>query len=225
MDKFTTHAGKVMPMDRKNVDTDMLLPKQHLKSIRRTGFGAHLFGSLRYIKVAEREPATSDPSFILNHPRYSGASVLLARHNFGCGSSREHAVWALQQYGFRVLLAPSFADIFYTNCFKNGVLPIVLPEERVDRLFDEERACPTYSLSVDLERQVITTPAGDTIEFDVPPFQRYCLLGGYDEIGLTLLHADRIRQLEHGRLSSMPWLIPSEATLNATKNENCNPPR
>jgi 3-isopropylmalate/(R)-2-methylmalate dehydratase small subunit len=218
MDPLTTHTGKVMPMDRKNVDTDAILPKQFLKSIRRTGFGEHLFDGLRYVKPAAGEARIPDPTFVLNDPRYSGASVLLARDNFGCGSSREHAVWALQQYGFRVLLAPSFADIFYTNCFKNGVLPIVLPQASIDGLFDQERACPAIVLRVDLERQIITTHRGESMPFDVPPFQKFCLLGGYDEIALTLRHANQIRDFENRRLATRPWLGRARANSEATSS-------
>ena len=210
MQKFITHKGLVAPMDRENVDTDAIIPKQFLKSIRKTGFGPNLFDEWRYLDVGQpgvpesaRKP---NPDFVLNQPRYKGASVLLARKNFGCGSSREHAPWALQQYGFRALIAPSFADIFFNNCFKNGLLPIVLPEATVAKLFDECAAFPGYSLTVDLERQVIVKPQGEEIPFEVQPFRKYCLLNGFDDIGLTLRHKDKIAAYEAERLAKKPWL-------------------
>ena len=210
MDQFTVHRGLVAPMDRENVDTDAIIPKQFLKSIRKTGFGPNLFDEWRYLDhgepgmdAATRKP---NPDFVLNQPRYAGASILLARKNFGCGSSREHAPWALQQYGIRALIAPSFADIFFNNCFKNGLLPIVLPESTVAKLFDEVAAFPGYQLTVDLERQVVVRPQGEEIPFDVVPFRKYCLLNGFDDIGLTLRHADKIRAFEAARLASKPWL-------------------
>ncbi|MBX3609081.1 MAG: 3-isopropylmalate dehydratase small subunit [Hydrogenophaga sp.] len=210
MQKFTVHKGLVAPMDRDNVDTDAIIPKQFLKSIRKTGFGPNLFDEWRYLDKGEpgqdqtkRKP---NPDFILNLPRYTGASVLLARKNFGCGSSREHAPWAIEQYGFRALIAPSFADIFFNNCFKNGLLPIVLPEATVSRLFDEVAAFPGYSLTIDLERQVIVEPQGGEIAFDVQPFRKYCLLNGLDDIGLTLRHKDKITAYEAERLATKPWL-------------------
>ncbi len=210
MQKFTLHKGLVAPLDRANVDTDAIIPKQFLKSIRRTGFGPNLFDEWRYLDDGEpgQDPATRrpNPDFVLNQPRYAGASVLLARKNFGCGSSREHAPWALDQYGFRSVIAPSFADIFFNNCFKNGLLPIVLPEATVARLFDEVAAFPGYELTIDLERQVIVEPNGQEIPFDVQPFRKYCLLNGLDDIGLTLRHKDKIAQYEAQRLATKPWL-------------------
>ena len=210
MDKFTRLKGLVAPIDRENVDTDAIIPKQFLKSIRKTGFGPNLFDAWRYLDPGEpgQDPASRkpNPEFVLNQPRYQGASVLLARKNFGCGSSREHAPWAIQQYGFRVLIAPSFADIFFNNCFKNGLLPIVLPEATVARLFDEVLAFPGYQLTVDLERQVVVKPQGEEIAFDVQPFRKYCLLNGFDDIGLTLLKKDKIAAFEAERLATKPWL-------------------
>ncbi len=211
MQKFTVHQGLVAPMDRENVDTDAIIPKQFLKSIRRTGFGPNLFDEWRYldqpgqpgVPESARKP---NPDFVLNQPRYAGASILLARRNFGCGSSREHAPWALEQYGFRAIIAPSFADIFFSNCFKNGVLPIVLPEATVSQLFDEVHAFPGYQLTIDLERQVIVRPQGQEIAFDVLPFRRYCLLNGFDDIGLTMRHKDKIAAFEAHRLATKPWL-------------------
>ena len=210
MDAFTVHQGLVAPMDRENVDTDAIIPKQFLKSIARTGFGPNLFDEWRYLDKGEpgQDPAARkpNPDFVLNQPRYQGASILLARRNFGCGSSREHAPWALQQYGFRALIAPSFADIFFNNCFKNGILPIQLPEAQVARLFDEALAFPGYRLTVDLPRQVIVKPDGSELPFEVQPFRKYCLVNGFDDIGLTLRHADKIRAFEAERLARMPWL-------------------
>jgi len=210
MDSFTVHQGLVAPIDRENVDTDAIIPKQFLKSIRKTGFGPNLFDEWRYLDPGEpgQDPATRkpNPDFVLNLPRYQGASILLARRNFGCGSSREHAPWAIQQYGFRALIAPSYADIFFNNCFKNGLLPIVLPESQVAKLFDDVAAFPGYSLTVDLERQVIVKPQGEELAFDVQPFRKYCLLNGFDDIGLTLRHADKIRAFESERLATKPWL-------------------
>ncbi|MBX9935183.1 MAG: 3-isopropylmalate dehydratase small subunit [Burkholderiaceae bacterium] len=210
MQKFTLHQGIVAPMDRENVDTDAIIPKQFLKSIKKTGFGVNLFDEWRYLDHGEpgQDPASrqSNPDFVLNQPRYAGASVLLARKNFGCGSSREHAPWALEQYGFRAIIAPSFADIFFNNCFKNGLLPIVLPEATVAQLFDEVAAFTGYQLTIDLERQVIVRPQGEEIPFDVVPFRKYCLLNGFDDIGLTLRHADKIKSFEAERLATKPWL-------------------
>ena len=210
MDKFTLHTGIVAPMDRENVDTDAIIPKQFLKSIKRTGFGPNLFDEWRYLDKGEpgMDPATRrpNPDFVLNQPRYAGASILLARQNFGCGSSREHAPWAIAQYGFRALIAPSYADIFFNNCFKNGLLPIVQPEEVVSQLFAEVAATPGYRLTIDLERQRIVKPDGSEIAFDVQPFRKYCLLGGLDDIGLTLRHQDDIRAFEARRLAAKPWL-------------------
>ncbi len=210
MDKFTLHKGLVAPMDRDNVDTDAIIPKQFLKSIKRSGFGPNLFDEWRYLDHGEpgQDPASRkpNPDFVLNQPRYAGASVLIARSNFGCGSSREHAPWALQQYGFRAILAPSFADIFFNNCFKNGLLPIQLPESAIARLFDECYAFPGYQLVVDLPRQVVVKPDGAELPFDIEPFRKECLIGGLDEIGLTLQHTDKIRAYEAARIASKPWL-------------------
>jgi 3-isopropylmalate/(R)-2-methylmalate dehydratase small subunit len=214
MQAFTVHTGLVAPMDRANVDTDAIIPKQFLKSIARSGFGPNLFDEWRYLDkgepgqdAAQRKP---NPDFVLNQPRYSGASVLLCRQNFGCGSSREHAPWALEQYGFRALIAPSFADIFFNNCFKNGLLPIVLPEGVVSRLFDEVAAFPGYRLTIDLPRQVVVKPDGEEIPFEVQAFRKYCLVNGFDDIGLTLRHADKIRAFEAERLATMPWLAKTQ---------------
>ena len=210
MDKFTVHQGLVAPIDRENVDTDAIIPKQFLKSINKSGFGPNLFDEWRYLDHGEpgQDPAARkpNPDFVLNQPRYAGASILLARRNFGCGSSREHAPWAIDQYGFRALIAPSYADIFFNNCYKNGLLPIVLPESQVARLFDEVAAFPGYSLTIDLERQVVVKPDGSELAFEIEPFRKHCLLGGLDDIGLTLGHADKIRAYEAERLLRKPWL-------------------
>ncbi len=210
MTPFRIHTGLVAPMDRENVDTDAIIPKQFLKSIKRSGFGPNLFDEWRYLDHGEpgQDPASRkpNPDFVLNQPRYKGASVLLARKNFGCGSSREHAPWALEQYGFRALIAPSYADIFFNNCFKNGVLPIALPEHEVIKLFDEVAAFVGYTLTIDLERQLVLKPDGSSLPFEVQPFRKYCLLGGFDDIGLTLRHADKIRAFEAERLLTRPWL-------------------
>ena len=210
MQAFTVHKGLVAPMDRENVDTDAIIPKQFLKSIKKTGFGPNLFDEWRYLDKGEpgipesqRKP---NPDFVLNQPRYQGASILLARKNFGCGSSREHAPWALDQYGFRAIIAPSFADIFFNNCFKNGLLPIVLSESQVDQLFNEVAAFPGYQLTIDLERQVIVKPQGEELAFEVNAFRKYCLLNGLDDIGLTLRHKDKIQAFEAARLATKPWL-------------------
>ena len=211
MQAFTVHQGLVAPMDRDNVDTDAIIPKQFLKSIQRSGFGPNLFDEWRYldqpgqpgVPESARQP---NPDFVLNQPRYAGASVLLARKNFGCGSSREHAPWALEQYSFRAIIAPSFADIFFSNCFKNGLLPIQLPDSVVAQLFDEVFAFPGYQLTVDLPRQVIVKPDGAEIAFDVQPFRKYCLVNGFDDIGLTLRQKDKIQAFEAERLARMPWL-------------------
>ena len=215
MQAFTVHRGLVAPMDRDNVDTDAIIPKQFLKSIQRSGFGPNLFDEWRYLDKGEpgQDPAARrpNPEFVLNQPRYQGASILLARRNFGCGSSREHAPWALEQFGFRALIAPSYADIFFNNCFKNGLLPIQLPEPQVARLFDEVNAFVGYSLTIDLPRQVIVKPDGSELAFDVAPFRKYCLLNGFDDIGLTLRHADKIRAFEAERLAKMPWLAQTGA--------------
>ena len=210
MQKFTLHKGLVAPMDRENVDTDAIIPKQFLKSIKKTGFGVNLFDEWRYLDHGEpgQDPASRQPNpdFVLNQPRYQGASILLARKNFGCGSSREHAPWALDQYGFRAVIAPSFADIFFNNCFKNGLLPIQLPEAIVSQLFDDVVAFTGYQLTIDLERQVIVRPQGEEIPFDVQPFRKYCLLNGFDDIGLTLRQKDKIAAFEKERLATKPWL-------------------
>jgi 3-isopropylmalate/(R)-2-methylmalate dehydratase small subunit len=210
MQAFTVHQGLVAPMDRENVDTDAIIPKQFLKSIQRSGFGPNLFDEWRYLDKGEpgQDPAARkpNPDFVLNQPRYQGASILLARRNFGCGSSREHAPWALEQFGFRALIAPSYADIFFDNCFKNGLLPVVLEEAQVARLFDEVAAFPGYSLTIDLPRQVVVKPDGSELPFAVQPFRKYCLLNGFDDVGLTLRHADKIRAFEAERMAKMPWL-------------------
>jgi len=211
MEKFTVHEGLVAPLDRANVDTDAIIPKQFLKSIKRSGFGPNLFDEWRYLDHGEPGADNSkrplNPDFVLNQPRYQDASILLTRKNFGCGSSREHAPWALEQYGFRAIIAPSFADIFFNNCFKNGLLPIVLPEAQIDRLFDEVKAFPGFRLVVDLEKQRISTTNGSaTYMFDVDAFRKYCLLNGLDDIGLTLRQADKIRAFEERHLVAQPWL-------------------
>ena len=210
MQKFTVHKGLVLPMDREDVDTDAIIPKQFLKSIRKTGFGPNLFDAWRYLDPGfpgqDPESRKPNPDFILNQARYQGASVLLARKNFGCGSSREHAPWAIDQYGFRAVIAPSFADIFFNNCFKNGLLPIVLPEAVISQLFDEVAAFPGYQLSIDLARQVVIRPQGEEIAFEVQAFRKYCLLNGLDDIGLTLRHTDKIKAFEAERLATKPWL-------------------
>jgi len=195
MEKFTMHTGVVAPLDRANVDTDQIIPKQYLSSIKRTGFAEGLFGAWR-----------RDAQFVLNQPRYKGATILLARKNFGCGSSREHAPWALMDYGFRCVIAPSFADIFFNNSFKNGFLPVVLSEAEVDRLFHECAAFPGFQLTIDLEKQSVSTVDGSQVmRFEVDAFRKYCLLNGLDEIGLTLRHADKIRAFEAQRKAQHPW--------------------
>ena len=210
MDKFTIHKGLVAPLDRENVDTDLIIPKQFLKSIKRTGFGPNLFDGLRYLDQGEPGMDNSkrplNPDFVLNQPRYKGASILVARKNFGCGSSREHAPWALLQYGFRAVIAPSYADIFFNNCFKNGLLPIVLSEMEVARLFDDVTSFNGYELTVDLPEQVVRTGDGREYGFEVDPFRKECLINGLDEIGLTLKQADKIRAFEADRLARHPWL-------------------
>ena len=210
MEKFTVHTGLVAPLDRANVDTDAIIPKQFLKSIKKTGFGPNLFDEWRYLDRGEPGKDNSNrplnPGFVLNQPRYQGASILLARKNFGCGSSREHAPWALQQFGFRAVIAPSFADIFFNNCFKNGVLPIVLTELEVDRLFNETNAFNGYTLTIDLAEQQLHSGNGNTYSFSVDTFRKYCLLNGLDDIGLTLQHAEKIRAFEAQRLANQPWL-------------------
>ncbi len=210
MQAFQIHDGLVAPIDRENVDTDAIIPKQFLKSIKKTGFGPNLFDEWRYLDAGQpgQDPSTrrSNPDFVLNQARYQGASILLARSNFGCGSSREHAPWAIDQFGFRALIAPSFADIFFNNCFKNGLLPIVLPEHQVAHLFDEVAAFVGYRLTIDLVSQRVVKPDGTTLAFDVQPFRKHCLLNGLDDIGLTLRHADKIRAFEAERLLKQPWL-------------------
>ena len=211
MDAFRIHAGLVAPIDRANVDTDAIIPKQFLKSIKRSGFGPNLFDAWRYLDHGEPGKDNSarplNRDFVLNQPRYQGASILIARRNFGCGSSREHAPWALADYGFRALIAPSYADIFFNNCYKNGLLPIVLSEAQVDRLFADAAAFPGFKLTIDLDRQTVATPDGGvTFGFEVDPFRKHCLLNGLDEIGLTLQHADEIRGYEAKHLARQPWL-------------------
>ncbi len=215
MKKFERFEGVVAPLDRANVDTDLIIPKQFLKSIKRTGFGVNLFDELRYLdegypgQDASQRPINSD--FVLNLPRFNGAEVLLARRNFGCGSSREHAPWALEDFGFKVVIAPSFADIFYNNSFKNGILLITLPEEVIDRLFAEVEANEGYQLDVDLENQRVITPSGEILEFEVDAFRKHCLLEGLDDIGLTLKDEDAIRAFEQKHKASRPWLFRDTA--------------
>lgn len=211
MDRFTTLEGLVAPLDRANVDTDAIIPKQFLKSIKRSGFGPNLFDEWRYMDHGEPGMDNSarplNPNFVLNAPRYQGAQILLCRDNFGCGSSREHAPWAIADYGFRVLIGTSFADIFFNNSFKNGLLPIKLPAAQIDALFDQVQATPGYKLRIDLEAQTITRPDGTVIAFEVDPFRKYCLQNGFDDIGLTLRHADKIREFEAQRRAQQPWLF------------------
>jgi 3-isopropylmalate/(R)-2-methylmalate dehydratase small subunit len=213
MAPFTPHSGLVAPLDRANVDTDQIIPKQFLKSIHRTGFGPNLFDEWRYLDRGEPGRSSAgrpiNPDFVLNQPRYQGASILLARRNFGCGSSREHAPWALAEYGFRAIIAPSFADIFFNNCMKNGVLPIVLDEAVVEELFGAVLATPGYRLTVDLDAQMVTTPDGTVHRFGVDAFRKEAMLNGWDDIGLTLRHADKIRAFEAERLKRQPWLAKS----------------
>jgi len=212
VNKFIVHKGIVAPLDRANVDTDAIIPKQFLKSISRTGFGANLFDEWRYLDHGEHGVDNSNrplnPDFVLNQPRYQGASILLTRKNFGCGSSREHAPWALQQFGFRAILAPSFADIFYNNCFKNGLLAIVLPETAIDVLMNENNAFIGYQLQINLEQQTISTENGSHhFQFEIDAFRKHCLLNGLDDIELTLRSADKIREFEARHLASQPWLV------------------
>jgi 3-isopropylmalate/(R)-2-methylmalate dehydratase small subunit len=211
MQAFTVLNGLVVPLDRSNVDTDAIIPKQYLKSVKRTGFGPNMFDDWRYLEPGEpgmdHSQRTPNPDFVVNQPRYKGAEILLARDNFGCGSSREHAVWALTDYGIRAVIAPSFADIFFNNSFKNGLLPIALDEAIVDQLFQEVEAQEGYRLAIDLEAQTITTPSGFVIDFEVDEFRKYCLLNGLDDIGLTLKHADEIRAYEERRRQEAPWLF------------------
>ena len=211
MERFTIHTGLVAPLDRENVDTDAIIPKQFLKSIKRTGFGPHLFDAWRYFDVGEpgmdlatRRP---NPDFVLNKPQFQGATIMLARKNFGCGSSREHAPWALQQAGYKALIAPSFADIFLNNSFKNGLLPIVLAESQVDKLFHEVAAKPGYRLTVDLPAQTVTTPGGQALHFDIDSTRKANLVNGWDEISLTLKHKDEIKAYEERRKKSEPWIF------------------
>jgi 3-isopropylmalate/(R)-2-methylmalate dehydratase small subunit len=211
MKSFTQVTGLAAPMDRANVDTDLIIPKQFLKSIKRSGFGPNLFDELRYLDEGQPGQDCSNrpvnEEFPLNFPRYKGAQVLLARENFGCGSSREHAPWALDDYGFRAVIAPSFADIFFNNCFKNGLLPIILSEEIVDQLFTEMYAEEGYELTIDLAEQTVTTPKGESFSFEVDEFRKHCLLNGLDDIGLTLQEADAIRAYEEKRRAQTPWLF------------------
>lgn len=211
MKPYTTEQGIVAPLDRSNVDTDLIIPKQFLKSIKRTGFGDNLFDELRYLDegflgqdIAKRP---KNPDFVLNQERYQGATILLARANFGCGSSREHAPWALEEYGFRTVIAPSFADIFYNNCFKNGMLPVILSEKDVDELFKECFANIGYQLTVDLENQKVISPSGKEYSFEVDAFRKHCLLNGLDDIGLTLQHADDIKAFEEKAKTDRPWVF------------------
>ena len=210
MQKFTVHQGLVVPLDRENVDTDAIIPKQFLKSIKKTGFGQNLFDEWRYLDQGEPGQECSNrplnPDFVLNQSRYKGGSVLLARQNFGCGSSREHAPWALEQYGFRAVIAPSFADIFFNNCYKNGLLPIVLSALQVDHLFNETLAFNGYQLTIDLEKQQVIAPDGKSYDFEIASFRKYCMINGLDDIGLTLRHADKIKAYESERILKMPWL-------------------
>lgn len=209
MKKFTNESGIVLPLNRANVDTDFIIPKQFLKSIKRTGFGVNLFDEHRYLDKGEPDADNSgrplNPDFVMNQPRYAGAKVLLARDNFGCGSSREHAPWALDDYGFRAIIAPSFADIFFNNCFKNGLLPIVLDKELVDGLFAEVEACEGYALEIDLESQQVRKPDGTALAFEVDAFRKHCLLNGLDDIGLTLEDSNKIAQFETSWREKSPW--------------------
>ncbi len=211
MQKFVQLDGLVAPLDRANVDTDAIIPKQFLKSIKRSGFGPNAFDEWRYLDHGEpgmdNSKRAKNPDFVLNQPRYVGASILLVRENFGCGSSREHAPWALEDMGFRVLLGPSFADIFFTNCFKNGLLPICLPVAEIDALFAQALAIPGYKLRIDLEAQTVTRADGKVIHFDVDTFRKYCLLNGFDDIGLTLCRSEKIKEFEARRRIDQPWLF------------------
>ena len=211
MEKFHTITGLVAPLDRANVDTDAIIPKQFLKSIKRSGFGQNLFDEWRYLDHGEpgmdptkRQP---NPEFVLNQPRYQGAQILLARANFGCGSSREHAPWSLQDFGFRVIIAPSFADIFFNNCFKIGLLPIILDAAVLDHLFEEVKSTVGYRLAVDLQKQTVITPKNEAFSFAVDAFRKHCLVNGLDEIGLTLQHTEKIKQFEQKRRTEQPWLF------------------
>jgi 3-isopropylmalate/(R)-2-methylmalate dehydratase small subunit len=214
VEPFRVHTGLMAPLDRANVDTDAIIPKQFLKSIKRTGFGENAFDEWRYMDHGEPGVDNSkralNPNFALNQPRYKGATILLTRKNFGCGSSREHAPWALQQFGFRAIIAPSFADIFYNNCFKNGLLPIVLSELQVDHLFNVIMATSGLKLTIDLERQVVEAPGGEVYRFEVDDSRKQSLLNGWDEIGLTLRHVDKIRAYEQFRAIREPWIFPEQ---------------
>jgi 3-isopropylmalate/(R)-2-methylmalate dehydratase small subunit len=211
MKAFTQLKGLACPIDRANIDTDAIIPKQFLKSIKRSGFGPYLFDEWRYKDHGEpgmdctNRPLNTD--FVLNQPRYEGAQIMLARENFGCGSSREHAPWAIEDYGFRVIIAPSYADIFFNNCYKNGMLPIVASHEIVDKLFNECQANEGYTLNVDLPSQTVTLPSGETFKFDIHPTSKHNLLNGLDEIGLTLLHAEKIKTFEQKHKNAQPWLF------------------
>jgi 3-isopropylmalate/(R)-2-methylmalate dehydratase small subunit len=211
MEKFVREEGLVAPLDRANVDTDAIIPKQFLKSIKKTGFGPNLFDEWRYLDRGEPDADSSkrplNPDFVLNQPRYRGATVLVARENFGCGSSREHAPWALLQYGFQAVIAPSFADIFYNNSLKNGLLLIKLEPKIVDDLLRETQATPGYRLAVDLEQQTVTTPSGDSFAFDIDASRKHCIMNGLDDIGLTLAHADEIKAFEAKHKERQPWLF------------------
>jgi len=210
MEKFESFTGIVAPLDRANVDTDAIIPKQFLKSIKRSGFGVNLFDEWRYLDQGEPGMDVSkrqlNPDFVLNQPRYQGAQILLARDNFGCGSSREHAPWSLQDYGFKVIIAPSFADIFFNNCFKIGLLPITQDNSVMNQLFREINETEGYTLTVDLQSQTLTTPSGERFKFEVDAFRKHCLINGLDEIGLTLQHAEKIKQFELKRRETQPWL-------------------
>ena len=220
MKTFSIEKGLVLPLDRANVDTDFIIPKQFLKSIKRSGFGANLFDEHRYLDKGEPDADSSqrplNPDFVLNQPRYQNASILLARDNFGCGSSREHAPWALDDYGFRAILAPSFADIFFNNCFKNGLLPIVLERDVISNLFDEVTANEAYQLTVDLPQQLITKPNGETIDFEVDEFRKHCLLNGLDDIGITLGDANAIRVFETQWRETAPWYFRQAKSTQTT---------
>ncbi|HEY9135808.1 MAG TPA: 3-isopropylmalate dehydratase small subunit [Pseudomonadales bacterium] len=213
MEKFTSVNGLVAPLDRANVDTDQIIPKQFLKSIKRTGFGPNLFDEWRYLDEGQpgqdcsQRPLNSD--FVLNQPRYQGAEILLTRQNFGCGSSREHAPWALLDYGFRCIIASSYADIFFNNCFKNGILPILIDEEKIEQLFTEVEVQEGYRLKIDLQQQTVTTPSGELINFDVDAFRKHCLLAGLDDIGITLQDEEAIQVFEARRKKQQPWLFDS----------------
>ena len=211
MKKYTVEQGIVAPLDRANVDTDLIIPKQFLKSIKRTGFGDNLFDELRYLDEGypgqDNSKRPINTEFVLNQPRYQGASILISRANFGCGSSREHAPWALNEYGFRTVIAPSFADIFFNNCFKNGILPIVLPAAEIAAILQQVEATPGYRLRVDLPAQTVTRPDGHACTFEVDAFRKECLINGWDDIGLTLRHAEKIKAFEANRRIQQPWLF------------------